>query len=80
MGRRARTLAGASRVVGGEPYKIVLAGNGWRATSAEADGAEATIKPLPGDEGLLRLSLMPPTAAWFAGGCDLPADAAGKFQ
>ena len=51
------TLEGSSRVAAGEPYKVVLAGNGFRAVSASAVGAKATIEPVPGGDGLVRLSL-----------------------
>ncbi len=60
---RRRTLAGISKLVGGETYQVVLAGNGYRANSASATGAAATIEPLAGVAGLFRLSLRSPRTA-----------------
>lgn len=45
---RRRTLAGKARVIGGEPYKIVVAGNGWHPVGHQA-------KPAP--DGLWELTL-----------------------
>ena len=37
------TLAGTASVIGGEPFKIVVARNGAKALKVEADGAEAQL-------------------------------------
>ena len=58
-----RTLVGISKLVGGEMYQVVLAGNGYRPNSASATGAAATIEPLAGAAGLFRLSLRSPRTA-----------------
>ena len=48
-------LQGVSRVIGGEPYKIVIACNGFKPMSATADGATAAVTPCPGTAGLAQL-------------------------
>jgi hypothetical protein len=53
----ARTLSGASRVVGGETYKVVIAASGHRARGGSADGAAARIRTVDEASGLLELSL-----------------------
>ncbi len=52
-----RTLAGTAKVIGGEPFKIVVALNGYTATTAKADGAEARFEPLKDYQGLVALTL-----------------------
>lgn len=42
---RTKTLSGIAKVVGGEPFKIVVAGNGAKAVKASAEGAEASFAP-----------------------------------
>ena len=51
------TLSGTSKVIGGQTYQVILAGNGYQAVSATAAGATAKIEPLAGAEGMFRLSL-----------------------
>ncbi len=60
---RGRTLAGMSKVIAGETYQVVLAGNGYRPLAPRATGAAATIEPLAGAAGLYRLSLRSPRTA-----------------
>ena len=40
-------LGGVAQVIGGEPFKIVLAGNGRRAVRVAAEGARAKLEPHP---------------------------------
>jgi hypothetical protein len=58
-----KILHGTSRVVGGRKYQVVLALNGRRAVAARAEGGAAAIEPLPGAEGLARLTLEAPQNA-----------------
>lgn len=51
------TLKGTSSVVGGEAYRIVLAGNGQSPRSCKARGAKATMRTLDKEKGLYELSL-----------------------
>jgi len=44
---RTRTLRGTAHVIGGDPFKIVVADNGGRALAAEAAGGRAELKPHP---------------------------------
>jgi hypothetical protein len=53
---RKQILTGASRVVAGEPYEVVLALNGYRPVKASANNASAETGILSGD-GLLILRL-----------------------
>jgi hypothetical protein len=51
-------LEGVSKVVGGEPYKVVIAANGWRQRENSAPGgAQSAIRVLDEANGLLELSL-----------------------
>ena len=50
------SLSGASKVIGGEPYRIILAGNGRHAVSCSAKDAAAGIRPV-GSEGLWELTV-----------------------
>jgi len=52
-----QTLAGTSRVAGGEPMRIVLALNGRKAAAASSDGGKATLEAVPGDANLVRITL-----------------------
>ena len=57
-----RELAGTSKVVGGETYKVVLALNGYRPAGASAHVAggaavRARVEAVPGGDGLAVLSL-----------------------
>jgi hypothetical protein len=51
-----RALTGVSKVIGGEPYTITLAGNGQRAVRCSAGGAAARVEPAA-VEGLWKLML-----------------------
>jgi hypothetical protein len=51
------TLTGTSKVVGGEPYKVVVACNGFKPVAASAGQAAATLEPLIGTEDLAVLSI-----------------------
>ncbi len=55
-----RQLRGVAKVVGGEPFRIVLAGNGAKAGKASADGATARIESHPANPGLSVLVLARP--------------------
>lgn len=50
-------LSGSSRVVGGEAYEVVIAGNGREPVRADARGARATIAPRPGHPGIHVLAI-----------------------
>lgn len=52
-----KTLTGTSKVVGGEEYRVVIACNGLTAVAASAGNAAASIKPLPGADGLAVLAI-----------------------
>lgn len=54
---RRRELSGASQVVAGEPYQVVIAGNGKRAVACEASAGTAALQPAPGRRGLVTLTL-----------------------
>jgi len=60
---RKNTLSGTSKVIGGQKYEIILAGNGHETIAAAAEGATAHIEPLPGAAGLVRLTLQTPQNA-----------------
>lgn len=47
-----KRLSGVAKVVGGEPFRIVVAGNGRKAISVTVDGAKALLEPHPAGEGL----------------------------
>ncbi len=58
---RARTLSGTSKLVAGEPYRVILVGNGLTpvgATVAETDGLTACLSPIPAQAGLTELKLI----------------------
>jgi hypothetical protein len=42
-----KTLSGTAHVIGGEPFKIVVADNGAKAMKAEAEGGRSELKPHP---------------------------------
>jgi hypothetical protein len=48
--RETRALTGTASVIGGEPFKIVVANNGAKALKLEADGGETELEthPVPG--------------------------------
>ena len=52
------TLSGVSRLVAGEPYRVVLAGNGYRAAKAETGAAKAKLQSVAGNSGLVTLELL----------------------
>ncbi len=68
-----RTLAGESRVVGGDPCVITLAANGYRSRRAATDDPDTTLTMRRADDGLVTVTLKRPengTVAWsvtFAG-------------
>jgi len=55
-----KTLAGVAKVVGGEPFRIVLAGNGSMAEKASAEGAKAMLEAHAADPSLSVLVLERP--------------------
>ncbi|MBN2216710.1 MAG: hypothetical protein JW719_05000 [Pirellulales bacterium] len=56
-------LRATSNVIGGEAYEVILAANGYRPVSAQAEGAKARIEPIDGADGLFRLILETPENA-----------------
>jgi len=63
-----KTLSGASRVVSRDPYRIILATNGFRIASASAKGAAAKTQILDAAGGLAVLTLESPRnadASWI---------------
>ena len=52
-----KKLSGVAKVIGDEPFRIVLAGNGRRPIRATADGAQARLVPHPAGGGLTTLVL-----------------------
>jgi hypothetical protein len=52
-----KKLSGVAKVIGDEPFRIVLAGNGRRPIRATADGAQARLEPHPAGSGLNTLVL-----------------------
>ena len=62
-----KQLTGLAKVVGGEAFRMVIAGNGLAIKTAEAQGASVKIEKQPGVEGLAVLVLGSPgnaEAAW----------------
>lgn len=57
-----RTLGGTAKIIGGEPFQIVVANNGAKAIKLEAKGAEVVLAAHP-VAGLSRLTLSAPTNA-----------------
>jgi hypothetical protein len=52
------SLEGTSKVIGGEPYRVAIAVNGYRVKSSSAQGeAKTSIKTLDGDHGILELTV-----------------------
>ena len=63
-----KTLSGTSRVVSRDPYRIILATNGFRIASASANGAAAKTQTLDAAGGLAVLTLESPgnaDASWI---------------
>ncbi|MCX6877396.1 MAG: hypothetical protein NTW21_26840 [Verrucomicrobia bacterium] len=54
-----KCLSGVARVIGGEPFKIVVGGNGSTATKVTATGAQAKLEKHPAD-GLAQITLERP--------------------
>ncbi|MCX6925632.1 MAG: hypothetical protein NT154_20840, partial [Verrucomicrobia bacterium] len=52
-----RVLSGASKVVGGETYEVVLAMNGYRPAKAAARKASARVEALNDNAGIAVLKL-----------------------
>ncbi|HLA86221.1 MAG TPA: hypothetical protein VJL29_15645 [Thermoguttaceae bacterium] len=52
-----RELRGTSKIVGSEPYQVILAANGHQAVTAWTDGTEAQVESIAGHKGLLRLTI-----------------------
>jgi hypothetical protein len=57
---RALELRGAAKVIGGEPFKIVIALNGFQPRDVRADGAVAAIRVFDSKAGLAELVLTRP--------------------
>ena len=55
-----KQLSGVAKVVGGEPFRIVLAGNGSKPGKVSADGAKAGLEANPADPNLNVLVLERP--------------------
>jgi len=61
---KARTLSGTSKLVAGEPYRVILAGNGFAPASVKGtkidsltDDLTTSLSPVPGQAGLAELKL-----------------------
>jgi hypothetical protein len=52
-----KKLSGVAKVIGDEPFRIVLAGNGLMPFRAKADDAHARLEPHPAGSGLTTLVL-----------------------
>ena len=52
-----KTLGGVARVVGGEPFRIVLAGNGRKPMKAVAAGGQARLEAHPAGAGYVTVIL-----------------------
>ena len=57
------TLGGASKVIGGETYEIVLAMNGSKVVKASADTGKIQTEPVAGDDGLVLVKIDAPENA-----------------
>ena len=55
-----KQLSGVAKAVGGEPFRIVLAGNGSKPGKVSADGAKAGLEANPADPNLSTLVLERP--------------------
>jgi len=60
---KGKRLVGRSKVVAGEPYKAVIALNGYKPVSASANGAKCTLRTLPGDTRVAELIIEPAGSA-----------------
>ncbi|MCC6125187.1 MAG: hypothetical protein IT426_09515 [Pirellulales bacterium] len=60
-----KTLSGVSKVVAGEPYRVILATNGYKPLAAvvSGKGAKAEVEPLDAARGLAVLTLESPDNA-----------------
>ena len=54
---RKRTLSGTSHVVVGDPYRVIIACNGFKPVSASAEGASATVGGAGASDGMVVLTL-----------------------
>ncbi|HZT22994.1 MAG TPA: hypothetical protein VFB55_08825 [Verrucomicrobiae bacterium] len=54
---RKNTLSGASKVIGGETYEIVIALNGFQAVKASAPNARIRVEPHPDNKNLTSLKI-----------------------
>ncbi len=64
--RQSKSLSGVAKVIGGEPFKIVVAGNGYRAVKASVSDAQARLEK-HAVEGLFQIVLERPgngTVPW----------------
>lgn len=57
---RRKTLEGTAKVIGGETFRIVIAGNGSDLTEAEVDQGTATLMPHPAGDALRILAIDAP--------------------
>lgn len=55
-----KALQGRSQVVEGEPYEVIIAGNGLTPDKATSPQGQADIQPLAGAQGLYKLTLSAP--------------------
>ncbi len=55
-----KSLSGTSRVVAGEPYRVILATNGQKPAAASAKGAKAKVAAIDAANGLAVLTLESP--------------------
>ncbi|HSP42107.1 MAG TPA: hypothetical protein VLO11_04500, partial [Luteolibacter sp.] len=52
-----RVLSGVSKIVGGDPYRVSLALNGYEAITAECDPGETSAELVPRSDGVVELIL-----------------------
>ena len=57
------SLSGASKIIGGETYEIVVALNGFHAAKAHANGGRIRVEPFPGEKNLALLKIDAPENA-----------------
>jgi hypothetical protein len=63
---RAGTLSGAARLVAGEAFRIVIAGNGRTPQSATFPSGEARVEPIDAAQGVYVLVLKAKQAGDYA--------------
>jgi len=54
---RRHTLSGASKIIGGETYEIIIALNGFQAVNTFAHHGTIHLEPYPGNENLAVLKI-----------------------